>query len=556
MITAKRDFIFDMPIFSYEYLSQKNEVFSFIDDEWNLFKLIKNNRTGLSKFNYIINFSKIKEDKIKIIIKQFTWFLLAKGKLSPKTISLYINNHFTGTIYKIFNKYNIKSFEEIDNKFILKIAEELNVISNSNLYKATILKTIINICNTSLKYEWENSPKNFLQLETSPYKYYLKEDTLKEQKDDSIPDVIFHKIIKCAEEESYYQINYQSNLPMKSLKGACKDIKMINREKFGILIQAFTGLRISEVLTLKYDCLIKRKNTYWLKYTSSKVFKEPTEKKILIHEKTYHLINQLIEITQPYRDILKNYNDDYSNSIKDMIFLTSSCKKRPISVAKSTQWTMEHIKRFIKRNHITDNNEILYPLRSHQFRHNFAKKLVNDSVPLRIIKRHYSHISIDMTAYYTTVMQEKLEKDYIETYIKSNSFYYSGDIGKNFKDEINNIKIEKSIDEIYSSLSKRFGINPLPMGLCLLDYKKGHCTHTGSEGCYFSRCNDFITNSSFLPIFERQQELLEKEIYRTKDNKFAEMTYKLNLVKKEKITTIIKKLNENGIYKEEENNIE
>jgi integrase len=561
MITAKENLMFEVPYFENDYITQKNDLFAFTDDEWNLFNLINNNRAGIAKFHYILHFSRIKEDKIKTIIKQYTWLLLAKGKLTPKSIGLYINNHFIGNIYKFLNNYNIKSFEEIDSKLVLKVAEELNSISKSGSYKATILKVFIDICNTSIKREWKYSPKNFIQLETTPFKYYNVSYEREEQNDNSIPDIIFNKMIRCAEKESPYQINYQNNLPMKSLKEPCRGIKMINREKFGILIQAFTGLRISEVLTLKYDCLLKKKNTYWLKYTSSKVYKEPIEKKIIIHEKTFNVISQLIELSQPYRDILRNYNDDYSSSIKNMIFLISShSKERPVSVAKSSQWSTENLKRFIERNNITyidkEGKEILYQLRSHQFRHNFAKRLVNDGVPLRIIKRHYSHISIDMTIHYATVMQEKLEKDYIETYVKSKSFYYSGNIGKDFEDAINNIKIGKSIDEIHNSLSKRFGINPLPMGLCLLDYKKGHCTHTGSEGCYFSKCNDFITNSSFLPIFERHQEILKKEINRTKDNKFAQMTYKLNLTKKEKIDTIIKKLNETGIYKEEEYNDE
>lgn len=561
MITAKENLMFEVPYFENDYINQKNDLFAFADDEWNLFKLINNNRTGIATFHYILHFSKIKEDKIKTIIKQYTWLLLARGKLTPKSIGLYINNHFIGNIYKFLNTCNIKSFEEIDNKLVLKVAEELNSISNSGSYKATILKVFIDICNTSIKRKWKYSPKNFIQLETTPFKYYNVNYERKKQSDNSIPDIIFNEIIRCAEKESPYIINYQSKLPTKSHKEGCEGIKMINREKFGILIQAFTGLRISEVLTLKYDCLIKKKNTFWLKYTSSKVMKEPTEKKIVIHEKTYNIVKQLIELSQPYRKVLEDYDDDYSNSIKDMIFLiSSSSKKRAVSVAKSSQWSKENIKRFIRRNNITyidkEGKEIFYPLHSHQFRHNFAKRLVNDGVPLRIIKRHYSHISIDMTIHYVTVLQEKLEKDYIETYVNSKSFYYSGNIGKEFEDAINNIKIAKSIDEIYSSISKRFGINPLPMGLCLLDYKKGHCTHTGSEGCYFSKCNDFITNSSFLPIFKRHQEILKKEINRTKENKFAQMTYKLNLTKKEKIDTIIKKLNETGIYKEEEYNNE
>jgi hypothetical protein len=324
--------------------------------------------------------------------------------------------------------------------------------------------------------------------------------------------------------------------------------------RYGILIQAFTGLRISEVLTLKEDCLSIRNNKYWLTYTSSKTSKEPIDKTILISKIVYNEIGDLIEITKEYRRILKDLKDSYSIAIKKYIFLKSSnYKDYTIITPKSVSWTGHYLELFIKNNNITCLNEKgekeFYHLKSHFFRHTFAKKLVNNGVPLRVIKRHYAHVSIDMTMRYITLNHETIEKDYIKTFIEAKTIYTNGKEGDLFKQIVNQVGIRNSIDDVINNLTKRFGINPLPMGLCIMDFKKGHCTHTGSEGCYFSNCKDFVTNITFLDNFIKQRDLILNELERIKDNKFAKMTFQVNLQKKEKLNEIINCLTNNLTYR-------
>jgi integrase len=544
---------FSIPINNDEYIGLKNNLFSFTADIWNCSKLVKNNLQGIQKDKYIIDFSKIKEDKLKLILKQFTWFLIAQDKVRIETIALKINLHFTSIIYKFFIRYKIKSFRNINNKILNQYVQSLlNEKNYSSSFLATNVSIFLDICNTSYLYKWDNGTQSNIFLESSPYIYFNVAEHKLKTRDLSIPNKIFNEIIFKANEMNKFMI--KKNRDKKIKKELYQEIPVPNLLRYGILIQAFTGLRISEVLTLKEDCLSIRNNKYWLTYTSSKTSKEPIDKTILISKIVYNEIGDLIEITKEYRRILKDLKDSYSIAIKKYIFLKSSnYKDYTIITPKSVSWTGHYLELFIKNNNITCLNEKgekeFYHLKSHFFRHTFAKKLVNNGVPLRVIKRHYAHVSIDMTMRYITLNHETIEKDYIKTFIEAKTIYTNGKEGDLFKQIVNQVGIRNSIDDVINNLTKRFGINPLPMGLCIMDFKKGHCTHTGSEGCYFSNCKDFVTNITFLDNFIKQRDLILNELERIKDNKFAKMTFQVNLQKKEKLNEIINCLTNNLTYR-------
>lgn len=547
---------FSIPINNDEYIGLNNNLFSFASDLWDCSKLVKNNLQGINKNKYILDFTKIKEDNLKLILKQFAWFLIAQDKVKIETIASKINLHFISIIYKFFRRYKIKNFRNIDNKILNQYVHSLlNEKNYSPSFLATNVSTFLDICNTSYLYKWDNCTQSNIFLESSPYIYFNVSEysTKLENQDCSIPDNIFNKIILKANEMNKFIIKENGDI-LKVKRGLCLDIPIPNLIRYGILIQAFTGLRISEVLTLKEDCLSIRNNKYWLTYTSSKTSKEPINKAILISKIVYDEISDLIEITKKYRTILKDQKDDYLIAIKKNIFLKSSnYSDYPIITPKSESWTRCSLVFFIKKNNITflneNGEEELYPLKSHSFRHTFAKKLVNNGVPLRVIKRHYAHVSIDMTMRYITLNHETIEKDYIKTFIEAKTIYTNGKEGDLFKQIVNQVGIRNSIDDVINNLTKRFGINPLPMGLCIMDFKKGHCTHTGSEGCYFSNCKDFVTNITFLDNFIKQRDLILNELERIKDNKFAKMTFQVNLQKKEKLNEIINCLTNNLTYR-------
>ncbi|WP_207563224.1 hypothetical protein [Sulfurimonas aquatica] len=112
---------------------------------------------------------------------------------------------------------------------------------------------------------------------------------------------------------------------------------------------------------------------------------------------------------------------------------------------------------------------------------------------------HYVHLS-----------KMKLKESYIKGMIESKNIITQGTEGEHFKKSIANIKNIDELNESVNNLSKLYGINPLPFGLCLYDFKRGHCPHLGVQSCYMSNCGDFVTNDKFLLNFENEYKRLEE----------------------------------------------
>lgn len=533
-----------------------------------------------------IIFWKIKNKTFKNTIKQYAWYLIgnttSKNKFQsiPNKISTLIGN-----LVPFMEKHNISSLKKFNKKYFEKYLKYLEENKKDSPRKReysplTLCKKAIllqNLAEIAIKYDWDDAPDELLLYSQNMYDYWDVKKAIKKTKEvnKSVPDEVLVQIKIALTKESDYMI-WEYGI-MKDIKFSTKntlswrlhnwvrlvnprwrvksiDLLDLNIEKYITMVLISTGLRISEVLTLTIDCAWVEDSyfgkTYYLNRLSSKTEKEPTKRRILINKETFELIQDVIKKYSHIRD-----NNKYLFVRKNRN-LSAKYSKFPSRVSVSDYTSA--LKEFIKKHNISyinkDGIEELYPLHPHQFRHTFAQQLINDGVPIRIIKRHYSHVSIDMTIHYAKVKEETLEKDYIKTYIEADSIYTNGNIGNEFKQMIENVRTVKDMDEVIDTLSKRFGINPLPMGMCLKDFKKGHCDNTGSEGCYYIGCTDFVTNDSFLTNFKRQKILIEKEIERTKDNQFSKMNFQVNQRKRDKLEQIINRLETDKIYKEVDKN--
>ncbi len=80
---------------------------------------------------------------------------------------------------------------------------------------------------------------------------------------------------------------------------------------------------------------------------------------------------------------------------------------------------MIRLSHFIERWDIRDNKGELYPLTSHQFRATFVRELIKRKVPIAMIMKQYSHVSIEMTAHYLTLQEEEVKEIYSDMILKS-----------------------------------------------------------------------------------------------------------------------------------------
>lgn len=180
-------------------------------------------------------------------------------------------------------------------------------------------------------------------------------------------------------------------------------------------------------------------------------------------------------------------------------------------------WNHQHIEPFIKKHDIRDNKGELYPLTSHQFRATFVRELIKRKVPIAMIMKQYSHVSIEMTAHYLTLQEEEVKEIYSDMILSPES-RIAGLRAKEIKGKLDDLfhgKTEAEIDDVITDLAKTMSFNPLPTGVCLYDFRRGNCTD--GDGCFFYNCPNYITEVQFYPILKDELDLLEKEMARLKE---------------------------------------
>jgi hypothetical protein len=324
-----------------------------------------------------------------------------------------------------------------------------------------------------------------------------------------IPNSIWEKIINSAREESKYQLGNARGTIYEVVyrNGQAKGIKSINFAKYIILIQAFTGLRISEVTNLKSGCVFKdKKERKWLRRETSKTVLEPQEGDIRIPTEVFEAIKEVDSLTEDYRT---------QSGLNNLFFAVSSKQDNTISPLISDSWNYFYLMPFMKRNNICDENGEIYKVRSHDFRHTFASKLVNEwNVPLAVLTRHYGHLSMEMTMHYVHLSKETLHKKAIEGFTQASKIIANGEVGENFKKLISEANVEDNFNDLVDKLSHSFGLTSLPFGMCLYDYRRGHCPNLGVQSCWEIGCSSFTTSDKFLPNFEHEADILESQIAR------------------------------------------
>jgi hypothetical protein len=279
--------------------------------------------------------------------------------------------------------------------------------------------------------------------------------------------------------------------------------------KVGIIIQSQTGLRINEVLSIQKGCVKTTSDgTDYMEVTLGKTEKgESIIHKVFINELVKNAIEELTEYTESLRE---------KSGLKELFLV----KNHGIRVLNVTKWGEKRLPYFIKRWDIRDNKGELYQLKSHQFRATFVRELIKRKVPIAMIMKQYSHISIEMTSHYLSLQEEEVKEIYTDMILGPES-KIAGIRAKEIKSKLNDLfhgKTQKEIDETISNLSKSMSFNVLPTGVCLYDFKRGNCTD--GDGCFFYNCPNFITEVKFYPILKSELELLENEMARLKNLKY------------------------------------
>ena len=536
-----------------------NKAFAYKDDIWDISPFIKNPKS-YSNSSRVMKFEDIPLT-IRPLVKQHCYYEL--GRMKPQSVAGKLSTSKT-KLLMFMNEFRLHTLESFDTERFLQYLAWLRdtYITQPELKRDTLLKQgkeeeakkykplgekslydtslwLKKLLDNATNFQWKGSPKETIHLEPNLlFMWNQTSKALSQKKKERrearlIPNSIWEKIINSAREESKYQLGNARGTIYELVyrNGQAKGIKAINFAKYIILIQAFTGLRISEVTNLKSGCVFKdKKERKWLRRETSKTVLEPQEGDIRIPTEIFEAIKEVDKLSEDYR---------ITSNLNNLFFGVNFAKHNEITILPTSNWNFKYLNPFMKRNNICDENGEPYKVRSHDFRHTFASKLVNEwNVPLAVLTRHYGHLSMEMTMHYVHLSKEKLLKKAIEGFTEASKIIANGEVGESFIKVINEAKTEDNLEDFIEKLTSSFGVTSLPFGACLYDYRRGHCPNLGVQSCWETGCSSFTTSDKFLPNFEHEADILESQIARDKVlGKVVEV--KKKKVKQGKIVKII-----------------
>lgn len=452
------------------------------DDVWDLRPFITAKTTNES--HKYIRFEYISDADMKETVKQYTYYKL--GKTKPQTVRNYINGSLPMFIeYCSIN--GIHSFADITLEdylnFNLWMKDEKKVATGTGFITCHVVEEIIRIGQIK---GW-NVPQFHLPKTETANQLWNTKKSMKTNKTKPIPEDVFDKIL-------YHAVHDEKDVLTKA----------------GIIIQSQTGLRINEVLSIQEGCVKRTSDGYdYMEVTLGKTEKgEPIIHKVFINNLVKDAIAELSEYTAELRK---------ESGLKELFLCKNRNKGNLIDVYNSDRFGLRKYNAFIKKYDIRDNKGELYQLASHQFRATFVRELIKRKVPIAMIMKQYSHVSIEMTAHYLTLQEEEVKEIYSDMILSPES-KIAGLRAKEIKGKLDDLfhgKTEDEINGVITDLAKTMSFNPLPTGVCLYDFRRGNCTD--GDGCFFYNCPNYITEVQFYPILKDELDLLEKEMARLKE---------------------------------------
>jgi len=249
-----------------------------------------------------------------------------------------------------------------------------------------------------------------------------------------------------------------------------------------ILILQECGMRISELLQLRLDCLTQdARGTFYLRFMQGKMKREHT-----------------IPVSQEIARIVQEQQQAARNSGRSLTLLFSSSRGNVMKQASFAQ----RINRLAYDHQIRDVSGKLFRFQSHQFRHTVGTRMVNLGVPHHFIQRYLGHLGPEMTSRYAHIhdstMREKLSE-----YLQGTLVDVTGKV----------VPEEGPLDTgDLRWFTRNVLAQALPNGYCAIPVIAGPCPHPNA--CL--NCAHFRTDASFLDV--HKAELRDTERVITKAN--------------------------------------
>ncbi|WP_330652445.1 tyrosine-type recombinase/integrase [Paraclostridium sordellii] len=209
--------------------------------------------------------------------------------------------------------------------------------------------------------------------------------------------------------KSVDQINY---VPDYILEQLFDHINTLHKEVVPVVYTVFkTGLRISDVLALKQDCLVKLNKNFWLETDIEKTYVKGH--RIPIDDELANMLTVLINSAK------KNSNKD--NNPENYIFVRykGSRKGKPYN----QDWVKRKLNLLAIDCNITDELGNRYHFENHAFRHTYAIKMLNGGADILTVQELLAHASPEMTMRYAKLL-DNTKRNVFDEAVKQGVFSF------------------------------------------------------------------------------------------------------------------------------------
>lgn len=275
------------------------------------------------------------------------------------------------------------------------------------------------------------------------------------------------------------------------------------------LINYSNGIRISDIVSLKVDCLSKHDDVYNLSYYCHKMKKDVVDE---IPFELYKLLQEQLKIIKSL-----DYKEAY-------LFPSIKIKNKPFLIGTYTSI----MKKYMAEWGITNADGTPYRFKTHAYRHTVATTLYHEyKVPSSIIQLGVlHHKELNMSLKYIERSTESNAETH-KTYVNNSGQFIDETTDENF------VTVKWLSDNVSRAI--------LPNGVCSYPSILGGCPNT--DVCL--TCKHFRTSKEFLNIHKDQLAVIESKIPIYKANNFLP-NLETALKTKEILEKIIASLEEIG----------
>ena len=419
-------------------------------DIWDVRNLDKYGITyNKSEANYIINFTKVDNISIREGLKKYIkQRLISNNKFSFSSARFYLRflPNFLNYICELEPTWN--DLKGLERNHILKYIEWLNVYTKENLTQKNA------------------NPKKYVSECLKCIQKFLSDIQLREYDIAPIKNVkvlIFPEDKPKVPKKSVEQIDY---IPDFVLEQLFDNINSLHKEVVPVVYTMFkTGLRISDVVGLKQDCLVKLNNKFWVETDIEKTYVQGH--RIPIDDELANMLAVLIDNTK------RCSNED--NNPENYIFVRykGSRKGKPYS----TQWVQAQLNLLAIDYNITDELGNRYHFKNHSFRHTYAIKMLNGGADILTVQELLAHASPEMTMRYAKLLDDTKRKVFDKA-VKQGIFSF--DEGDKLREENDGEIPSDIIDMLYTN--HKLNALDTPYGTCM-QRTNGKCSYAKQPPC-------------------------------------------------------------------------